>query len=417
MYISGNLPKEYELAGVVIILRHGDRGPLIPVANISSVNCGHKSYGTSTYKKYVNDILNASKTHSYINFVGPFMNYPLLPLPSRCSIGHLTPQGVAQHLQLGKILKELYFYDFKLFSYPWSVDDIVIYTTKYRRTFQSALAFLYAFLPKFDTSNVRMREARGINFCDDDCICEKISYYEQKHDQEKKEYRKSHPGVMELVKNLSPLVKSSESVNDITNPLVMIDALLTYACHGAKLPCNREKCIGFDNLSNLISYEEWESKQKRTSHQRKGVKLRAYGMLKNIINTLDAMMGDGKPKVAVYVGHDKTLNFILGSLGLSSHQPPHYASRIAIELYYNSSSENAGQEYRKNHHFRLVYNGKDLTKYIPFCNAKIIKQLYNGNAKRGSISLCNVAKLEKYIKPENYFKEYNATNFQDACIK
>ena len=381
------------------------------------MNCGHKSYGTPVYKKYVSDILNASKTHSYINFVGPFMKYPLLPLPSRCSIGHLTPQGVAQHLQLGRILKDLYFTDLKLLAHPWELDEILVYSTKYRRTFQSALAFLYAFLPKFDTTNLRMREAKGINFCDDNCDCEKLSHYVQKHDQERKEYRKSHPGVMELVRNLSPIIKPSESSNDITNPLVMIDGLLTYACHGSKLPCNKGKCIAYDNLSSLISYEEWESKQKRTSSQRKGTKLKAYGLLRNMLDMMDGMMGDGKPRVVIYAGHDKTLNLILGSLGLSSHQPPYYASRIIFELYFNSSSRAVTSDYRENYYFRIVYNGKDLTKYLPFCNAKVVKQLFSGNAKKGSISLCSLTKFEKFLKGETYFKEFNSTSYKEACVK
>nr|XP_045582239.1 2-phosphoxylose phosphatase 1-like [Procambarus clarkii]XP_045582240.1 2-phosphoxylose phosphatase 1-like [Procambarus clarkii] len=413
---EGVLPPQYELSGVMIVLRHGDRGPLLHVRNLSSINCGYKSYGTQVYKKYVSDILNVSKTNSYINFVGPFMKYPLLPLPSKCGIGHLTPQGVLQHLQLGKILKEIYFYEFNLLGNKQELDDIVIYSTKYRRTFQSVLAFLYSFIPNFDISKIRMREGKGVSFCENDCRCEKTDYFDQKYDQERKDYRKSHPGVVDLVRSINPLIKANPSAEDIVNPLVMRDALLSYVCHGATLPCNNDKCVKVEDVTSLISYEEWEGKQKRTSAQRKAAKLRSYGLLKNIIATMDGMIGDAKPRVVIYSGHDKTLKYLLDSLAVPNYQLPYYASRLIVELYRNSSvAQNS--EYRASYFFRLVYNGKDITKSIPFCDSFTIKQLKSGSVKRGTISLCGVGKLETYIRPELYFKEFNAVSYREACRK
>ncbi|XP_042893295.1 2-phosphoxylose phosphatase 1-like [Penaeus japonicus] len=413
---EGVLPSQYELIGVLIAFRHGDRGPLLPVSNLSSINCGHKSYGTPLYKKYVSDILNTSKTNTYINFVGPFMKYPLLPPPSKCNIGHLTPQGVAQHLQLGKALREVYFDELNLIGNKQEFDDIIVYSTKYRRTFQSLLAFLYAFLPGFNISKIRIRDGKGVSFCENECRCEKIDTYDQKYEQERRDYRKSHPGVMDLVRRLSPLIKASPTADDITNPLVMQDALLSYVCHGASLPCYDGKCVRVEEVTSLISYADWEGKQKRTSAQRKAAKLKSYGMLKSIMVSIDGMIGEGRPRAVVYSGHDKTLKYLLDSLSIPNYPLPHYASRLILEVYHNTTNAQDAHQ-RSNYFFRVIYNGKDITKLIPFCGTITLKQLKFGGVKRGSINLCSLANLENYLKPQVYFKEFNAASFKAACRK
>lgn len=383
---------------------------------MSTINCGHRSYGTQIYKRYVADILNASRTSHYVNTVGPFVRYPLLPNPARCGTSQLTPQGVLQHIQLGTVLRQVYLTQFSLIGDQVQPEDVIVYSTKYRRTFQSLLAFLYAFLPDFTASKVRVQEGKGISFCGSDCQCERTEYFDQKYEQERRDYRRSHPGIVELVRRLGPLVRPSYSHDEIVNPLVMRDALLTYVCHGAALPCVDGRCVKPEDVTSLVSYEEWEGRQKRTSAQRKAAKLRSYGLLKSIMVALDSMMGTGKPRVVIYSGHDKTIKYLLDSLAVSNYQLPHYASRLVLELYQNYSvtpSEQPTQPY----FFRFVYNGKDITKSVPFCQSVTVKQLRSGSVKRGTISLCNVNKLQDYIKPEFYFKEFGAGSFQEACRK
>lgn len=416
LIVTGVLPSQYHLEGIIVLLRHGDRGPLLNVRNMSTINCGHRSYGTQIYKRYVADILNASRTSHYVNTVGPFVRYPLLPNPARCGTSQLTPQGVLQHIQLGTVLRQVYLTQFSLIGDQAQPEDVIVYSTKYRRTFQSLLAFLYAFLPDFTASKVHVQEGKGISFCGSDCQCERTEYFDQKYEQERRDYRRSHPGIVELVRRLGPLVRPSYSHDEIVNPLVMRDALLTYVCHGAALPCVDGRCVKPEDVTSLVSYEEWEGRQKRTSAQRKAAKLRSYGLLKSIMVALDSMMGTGKPRVVIYSGHDKTIKYLLDSLAVSNYQLPHYASRLVLELYQNYSvtpSEQPTQPY----FFRFVYNGKDITKSVPFCQSVTVKQLRSGSVKRGTISLCNVNKLQDYIKPEFYFKEFGAGSFQEACRK
>ncbi|KAL7641835.1 UNVERIFIED_CONTAM: hypothetical protein RMT77_007709 [Armadillidium vulgare] len=414
---EGEIPTSYKLLGVLIAIRHGDRGPLHEVRNFSSINCGYKSTESPQYKNYVSNLLNVSKTHSYINFVGPFMKYPILPAPFRCSIGHLTPLGVVQHLQLGKVLRALYIDKIGLISDPWEIDDVIIYSTKFRRTFQSILAFLHSFLPIFNLSNLRIRDTKGIYFCGDYCRCDKALVYEKKHEIEKQEYLKSHPSVAKLVAELNPLVKAHDYDEDITNPFTMRDALLAYACHGAKLPCVDGKCISFEDLSKLLSYEEMEARQKRTPNQIKSSKLNSYGFLKNIMMSINGIKREEKPKVIIYSGHDKSLNNLLTSLGITHFQAPYYASRVIFEIYHNSSVATDEPDYKKNYHFRLIYNGKDITKQLTFCNVKMIKRLVSKNSKGSDMNLCPVESLEQYLKPAFYFKDFNISSFTSACLK
>lgn len=109
---------------------------------------------------------------------GSFHGFPLLPIhPTQCQLGQLTMQGVLQHLTLGSMLREIY-----LEVWPklknLSHHDVVAYSTRYRRTFQSALAFLRNFLPNETLTKIQISESQSMNFCFKDCGCpatEKLS--------------------------------------------------------------------------------------------------------------------------------------------------------------------------------------------------------------------------------------------------
>lgn len=98
---------------------------------------------------------------------GPFHGFPLLPMhPTQCQLGQLTMQGVHQLLNLGKILKDRWPKLSLLNS-----SDIVVYSTRYRRTFQSALALLYALIPQEILLKINILESQSMNFCFKDCGC------------------------------------------------------------------------------------------------------------------------------------------------------------------------------------------------------------------------------------------------------
>ncbi|KAA0189236.1 hypothetical protein HAZT_HAZT001638 [Hyalella azteca] len=405
----------YDLMGMIVAIRHGDRGPLMSVRNLSHINCSHRSYMSGAYKNFVSAVMNASRSSDFASFAGSFSKYPVLPSLYHCSAAHLTPVGVVQHLKLGKVLKEIYINNLNLFSHPWEIDDVVIHSTKFRRTYQSALAFLHGFLPKFDVSQLRVVEGRSVSFCNNNCRCDRLALLDEKYDQERKMFRNSHPGVMDLLERLSAIVKEGPGAPDITHPGAMRDALLVYACHGHALPCVGGVCVQAEDVSSIISYEEWERRQKKSKAKHKASKLRAYGLLKDIAQTMDTMMRDGKPKFVLYSGHDKTLNYLLDSLSLPAYQLPNYASRIIFEVYKNSSFKSTSEMYRNSFYFRIIYNGKDITKFLPFCSVKIISHYTSANNVLNAVNLCPITSFDNFLRASNYFAVFNATNFKSAC--
>lgn len=120
-----------------------------------------------------------------VSWTGPgaFHGFPLLPVhPTQCQLGQLSMQGVYQLLKLGKELRERYIQLWpKLTSLNNS--DITIYSTRYRRTFQSALALLYSLIPQETLLKVNILESQSMNFCFKDCGCpitDKYSKYVNK---------------------------------------------------------------------------------------------------------------------------------------------------------------------------------------------------------------------------------------------
>lgn len=123
----------YTLVGAVVFLRHGDRGPLMHVRNISSVNCagdllspditnGDWDAGYAAYEAFLQNASLAAGlggggggsdklSNNFLwQLLGPFHAFPLVPPSSgECSLGQLTPVGVTQLLRYS--LHHLCIYD------------------------------------------------------------------------------------------------------------------------------------------------------------------------------------------------------------------------------------------------------------------------------------------------------------------
>lgn len=118
------MDENYTLVGAVVFLRHGDRGPLMHVRNISSVNCagdllspditnGDWDAGYAAYEAFLQNASLAAGlggggggsdklSNNFLwQLLGPFHAFPLVP-PSNgeCGLGQLTPVGVTQLLRL-----------------------------------------------------------------------------------------------------------------------------------------------------------------------------------------------------------------------------------------------------------------------------------------------------------------------------
>lgn len=174
-----------------MFVRHGDRGPLAHIRNISIVNCGGDFSSIpeleTLYQNYVNFLQNVSSYSrtAWAQFLGPFHGFPMLPSNSKdCRIGQLTTLGIGQLLKTGIILRNAYYHKLNLGNGSISSRDVVVYSTRYRRTVQSAVALLYALLETDGFQNlakITMQESQSYAFCNTDCACPAAEKFFKQH--------------------------------------------------------------------------------------------------------------------------------------------------------------------------------------------------------------------------------------------
>lgn len=79
-------------------------------------------------------------------------------------------QGISQLLNLGLILRKSYQDIWPKINLLKS-EDILVHSTRYRRTFQSVLAFLYGLIPNDTLTKLNILESQSMSFCFKDCEC------------------------------------------------------------------------------------------------------------------------------------------------------------------------------------------------------------------------------------------------------
>lgn len=254
---DGGVVNDWKLQGVLMLVRHGDRGPMVHVRGINSIDCGAGRQTNVLLNKYRSFLLNTTSSaptgHYIWNKSGSFHNFPLLPaFPKSCLLGQLTYSGVAQLLQVGDILRQVYGHQLGLLTKPipiprtvnasqpqsvYPIDEIIVYSTRYRRTFQSAMALLYAFIPSDRWLSLQIRESHSLAFCFADCACPKA---EQIKDMISKEYAKhlsQHPTISAVVQWIGTNVLQNPTPK--MQPMEVRDAILSIICHNAPLPCRK----------------------------------------------------------------------------------------------------------------------------------------------------------------------------------
>jgi 2-phosphoxylose phosphatase len=118
------------------------------------------------------------------------------------------------------------------------------------------------------------------------------------------------------------------------------------------------------------------------------------------------MISGNKLKMVLYSSHDSTIQNVLAAIGMleeSSFVP--YATRMSFEVYRSSTDSQ--------HYFRLLYNGRDVTKKMNLCLEGKSLRVNRGRGK--AAFLCPLEFLIRFIH-DDYFSIMNATNFKDACF-
>lgn len=327
----------YSLEGIVIAFRHGDRGPINHVRNLNSVNCKFNENANNTkafeeFSSFVSTHWSNQVSNNLYQYHVQQNHHP--PIPKKeCEIGQLTFQGVAQHLKLGRLLSGVYF-DKLLGNSSQIQSNVLAYSTNYRRTIQSLNAFLYGFL-KDQFHKISLHIAYSMYFCFEDCACPAREEYNRAALAENVARLKSHSAISKVVGEIASIVYTMSDGSFAKDPFYIKDALLTYICHNAPLPCNMSNCVQPAQVSRVFSYIDWDVRQSAKSANRNRLSiLNAYGFVKSITSHLLKIVSNEKPKIVLYSTHDKTLQHLLTAMGITltdSIYPP-YASRVVFEV-------------------------------------------------------------------------------------
>ncbi|XP_018783962.1 PREDICTED: 2-phosphoxylose phosphatase 1 isoform X2 [Bactrocera latifrons] len=447
---EGGILDGWKLQGVLMVIRHGDRGPMSHMRGVMGIDCSAENNGlVNRYRSFLyNSTSSASSNHMYWNKMGPFHGFPLLPASDRaCLLGQLTFKGVAQMLHVGDILHQIYAHALGLLTKPTSnkpsmggsstpnslltSDEVVVFSTRYRRTFQSALAILFSFLPNDKWLSLNIRESQSMAFCFTDCTCHQAELLFKRQKNEQKLNLTLQPDISKVIQWVGGTLLQ-HTPNGINNVQDVMDVLNMILCHDAPLPCrqtisnnsrlfstqlgttdlndvinidqdenaadsnfvpenifnedldseNSMGCVEDTHVTALMAYANWQS-----TYEVAHIYYRRIGLLRSY-------------------GHDWTLQYLTAALGIRTGKTfiP-YATRLAIELYKS--------ETHTDYYFRIVYNGRDVTQQIEFCEGG--KSLRVTRDSRGNkADLCPIENIIRFLH-EDYFAPLNATNFKDAC--
>lgn len=492
-------------SGILLLIRHGVRSSLNHVRD-NSIDCSHEN--DTMLKKYRAYLMNSTLVSSSNSNNGQpawnrgssFHGFPMLPADAKiCLLGQLTYKGIAQLLHVGELMKFAYAYPLDLFKRPIPAQqqmstnnrqnnasntipdinvinqilnsgELVVYSTRYRRTFQSAMALLFNMLPNERWHNLQIQESHSLAYCFADCACPYAEHLKKQLSKVKSRDFSSNPTIASLVNWIGGSMLQSQDAS-ILNPLELRDVLLMYLCHDQELPCQRRKnsqsrqhhtttllqsysndiidlddsqqqqqpidtpttgqqqqstvdgetstdppstlsmsdnCIDKSHIETLLTYtDEYELKESGNRWKIMERMLRAYGLMRNIVNYMLKMISGDKLKMVLYSSHDQTIVNVLAAIGLleeSSFVP--FASRMVFEVYRSNGDPSQ-------HYFRLLYNGHDVTRKMNICFDGKSLRVNRGRGK--AAHLCPIENIIRFIH-DDYFAMMNATNFKDACF-
>lgn len=347
-------------------------------------------------------------------------------------------------------------------------DEVVVFTTRYRRTFQSALALLFALLPADKWLALNVRESHSMAFCFVDCSCAQSLVLHKRLTMLASRQLLRRPDVLAVMQWVGGrLLQHTSHEGAISSPFEVVDAMLTVLCHDASLPCRRRNgsqpaastsanqqvdlvdvinidqdetaanllqeglgaaavepepdvaeappygedsagCVEAAHVDTLMSFaDELSLRTARHALYKRSGLLRAYGMIRHIVGYMLKMISGDRTKFVLYSGHDWTMQYLTAALGIATSQGQTipYASRLAFEVYRS--------EAHTDYYFRVVYNGRDVTQQIDFCEGG--KSLRVTRDSRGNkADLCPIENIIRFLH-EDYFAPLNATNFKEAC--
>lgn len=336
-----------------------------------------------------------------------FMDWSLFPQHSLCGNSQLTGTGALQHLYNGLILKEKYVKRANLFGETFHPSQqLQLKSTQYSRTYQSLIAFLYAFLPHFNLTQLDIQGAHSNVFCDPQFVpkscCLVLSQLKGMADRQAYAHLKNKSSYLAAMTAFANVFDVKLSA--ISWPTAIIDTLQGHACHGIKLPCGpAKKCVSSAILEQLWAVvDEAGRESTKNENYDRYCRVAMHSFLSEIATEMiKVSRNHSTVKFSAFSGHDVTISPLLQSLGLHDGKWPHYGTRVIFELYKKVGAE--GKNYIK-----VLVNGHDMTDSVKFCQ---------GYTNQDGV--CQLKRLLNFVQSENldFLEGKSLQTFCDSSAK
>ena len=340
-----------------------------------------------------------------------FHEFDLYPHSSVCQASQLTPIGASQHVRNGQFLNRRYVNALGLIKGQDGLkveDRIMIRSTAKSRTFQSAVALLYGFLPEFDMSKLGFDLARTNSLCSKnsgiacDCpsILKGIDEMAATHDQ-------FTPEVMAKKQTRATYEKIADvfgvTVGEVPRPSHVFDVNMVHVCHSAYLPGPKaDVCLPAWTTKGIHSIINDNGEQQvSTEKYQRQARLKMYPLLSEIVQHM-GIVGQGKTNTVFHLfsGHDSTVEPLAAAINISDGHWPRYAARIVFELY--STMKNK----EKVMLIRVLFDGEVVTHRLPGCSENMYKD---------DLGLCEFSYFHAYIT-RDFLKDFGHNgNYKKLC--
>ena len=400
-------PLGFTLVHVHLLTRHGDRSPMYTLPNYTppALSC---LLNTTQHPEARAFVAAMDRARAAMPKGSPLLRFSLYPQSRVCAGAQLTGQGALQHLQLGRQLHGAYVLKHRLVSQGNGSElrEVLVRSTDYSRTFQSAVALVYGLLPHLNFTQLPLQLAALTTMCSTrltglQCKCPMAASL---HGTIKREQRRRTAN-NSLAQAIKAEVAGLLDVPAARLPWVsaMLEVLMGHACHGLPLPCRpapgdpaTKKCFPWSLVHKMWSYSDLEGVKSPSNYaEHRRDRLNMHPLLYEIANRLlNLTRGLEKSKLVLYSGHDLTLTPLLKVLGIYDGAWPPYASRLALEVW-----RGADRQY----FVRAVYNGRDRTSSLRFCGQD---ELVEG--------LCPLDNLVYFVRYKD-IQFFGKSSYAEAC--
>ena len=217
--------------------------------------------------------------------------------------------------------------------------DILVSSSIYQRTFQSAIAFLSTFLYTLpNLKELSLIASNNTYFClDNECKCPKyLQLYASSDSDRAEEFLKT---TSKKLYNRIHVLSEIAGMTNVEHPLKFQDVMLgRYICRRGTLPCNAAgECYTVNDFVETAD-EVWAIAKRLFDSSSKASRSRniieTWSLLRHLTNATRTarVHAQGRKIIKILSGHDVTLEPLMNTLSIQHRNPPHYASRLVFEV-------------------------------------------------------------------------------------